>query len=93
MYEPYSILTLVPASMGGECRMVGVACATPTLPSPYQLLSDYHYWPHQQHTKSTVNHALAILTLDTWFTHDDIFACSIINGLVARDNRSMADRY
>ena len=50
--------------MDAECRMVGVAGATPTLPWPYQVFVRY-YWPHQQYTKSTVSHALAITILDT----------------------------
>ena len=32
----YLLFTPSPATMGGECRMAGVAVATPTLPVPHQ---------------------------------------------------------
>ena len=52
-------------SIGGECRMVGVAGATPNLPLPYQLFVGLSLLAIPKHAKSPLNHALAIPTLDT----------------------------
>ena len=56
----YNVVIRVPLRMGGECRMVGVAGATPTLPLPYQFFVRLSLMAtpnaHQKHAKPCSRH-------------------------------------